>query len=138
MLNRDIDNNDPDRHFSYSKEELLKVVSESKGEEVHSAKSYGIGIDTRDANWKVLLSISKDSYIALVKTSIYTTVVIYLIAILILIVATILISILIIALIVISYFYNDFNVKQMALLILKNMHLMKINSLFLKAFYTLR
>lgn len=46
MLNRDIDNNDPDRHFSYSKEELLKVVSESKGEEVHSAKSYGIGIDT--------------------------------------------------------------------------------------------
>ncbi|MBN9647851.1 methyl-accepting chemotaxis protein [Terrisporobacter glycolicus] len=50
---------------------------------------YGIVSDTRDAGWKVLLSISKDSYMALVKTSIYTTLVIYLIAFLILIIAII-------------------------------------------------
>ena len=50
---------------------------------------YGIVSDTRDAGWKVLLSISKDSYMALVKTSISTTLVIYLIAFLILIIAII-------------------------------------------------
>lgn len=50
---------------------------------------YGIVSDTRDAGWKVLLSISKDSYMALVKTSIFTTLGIYLIAFLILIVAII-------------------------------------------------
>jgi len=50
---------------------------------------YGIVSDTRDAGWKVLLSISKDSYMDLVKTSISTTLVIYLIAFLILIIAII-------------------------------------------------
>ncbi|MCC3869144.1 methyl-accepting chemotaxis protein [Terrisporobacter mayombei] len=50
---------------------------------------YSIVSGTRDAGWKVLLSISKDSYMALVKTSISTTLGIYLIAFLILIVAII-------------------------------------------------
>lgn len=53
---------------------------------------YGIVSNTRDAGWKVLLSISEDSYMALVKTSIFTTVITYLIAILILVVAIVLIT----------------------------------------------
>lgn len=33
-------------HSSYDMENILKMVDESEGEEVHSAKPYGIGIDT--------------------------------------------------------------------------------------------
>ncbi|WP_434798046.1 methyl-accepting chemotaxis protein [Terrisporobacter vanillatitrophus] len=53
---------------------------------------YGIVSYTRDAGWKVLLSISKDSYMSLVKTSVSTTLGIYLIAFLILIVAIIVVT----------------------------------------------
>lgn len=62
-----------------------KIIKYTENDKIR----YGIVSDTRDAGWKVLLSISKDSYMDLVKTSISTTLVIYLIAFLILIIAII-------------------------------------------------